>query len=159
MENLTKAWIGSEIRESEKQCLILLSWSTKTFSIKRSWWFSSQLKKRIFWKYSEHSHLNIYSNWVHPRFLRGSRCLILSFLCFVYPFSFGQSNFDLRLLITSTPLVSSNFSFQMVNFVQNGSPVVAHHDIISVKHMMDLLRFVENPGLESSLNGFNLHSA
>ena len=115
-------------------------------------------KKRIFWKYSELSHLNIYSNWVHPRFLRGSRCLILSFLCFVSPFSFGQSNFDLRLLITSTPLVSSNFSSQMVNFVQNGSPGVAHHDIISVKHMMDLLRFVENPGLESSFNGFNLHS-
>jgi hypothetical protein len=51
-------------------------------------------------------------------------------------------------------LVSSNFSSQIVNFVQNGSPGVDHRDIISVKHIMDILRFAENPGLESSFNRF-----
>ena len=42
--------------------------------------------------------------------------------------------------------------------VEQPGPGVHHHAIISVKLMMDLLRFAENPGLESSFNGFNLHS-
>ena len=42
--------------------------------------------------------------------------------------------------------------------VEQPGPGVHHHAIISDKAMMYLLRFAENPGLESSIYGFNLHS-
>jgi hypothetical protein len=61
--------------------------------------------------------------------------------------------------ITRTLLVSTKFSFQILNFAQNGNSEVNHHATIPIKLIMNLLRFAKNPGLESSFNGLNIQYA
>ena len=69
-------WTGSEIRQAETQCLILLARSIKTCRIQLAWWFSRQIKKRIFLKIfrtvtPQYIQVYLRNTWVHPRFLVG----------------------------------------------------------------------------------------